>query len=111
MPDMEKPNDKNIVREGKFFAIISYVSFLCVITLALKKDNKFALYHAKQGLVLFVMEVAAFILSIIPLLGWLIGVFGYALFFLISVWGIMQAALGVYCRIPVITKISEEVIL
>ncbi|MDD5098024.1 MAG: hypothetical protein PHU59_06040 [Candidatus Omnitrophica bacterium] len=99
------------IRDGKFFAIISYVSFLCIISLVLKKDNKFALYHAKQGLVLFVLEVAAFILSIIPLLGWLIGIFGYAIFLLISIWGIMQAALGVYCRIPVISEISEKVIL
>jgi len=106
-----KTPDEDIVREGKFFAIISYVSFLCIITLILKKDNKFSLYHAKQGLVLFVMEVAAFILSIIPLLGWLIGVFGYALFLLVSVWGIMQAALGIYCRIPLVTDISEKVIL
>jgi len=108
---MAQTLEEDIVREGKFFAVISYVSFLCIITLALKKDNKFALYHARQGLVLFVMEVAAFILSIIPLLGWLIGVFGYAVFLLISIWGIMQAALGIYCRIPVITEISEKVIL
>ncbi|MCX5694868.1 MAG: hypothetical protein NT014_07130 [Candidatus Omnitrophica bacterium] len=99
------------IHEGKFFAVISYVSFLCIITLILKKDNKFALYHAKQGLVLFVMEVAAFILSIIPFLGWLIGIFGYALFLLVSLWGIMQAALGVNIRIPLITEISEKVVL
>jgi len=108
---MAAPQDEQQVREGKFFAIISYVSFLCIITLILKKDNKFALYHAKQGLVLFVMEVAAFILSIIPFLGWLIGIFGYALFLLTSLWGIMQAALGVNSRIPIVTDISEKVIL
>lgn len=108
---MTKLQDEEVIREGKFFAIISYVSFLCIISLVLKKDNKFALYHARQGLVLFVMEVAAFILSIIPLLGWLIGVFGYALFLLVSIWGIMQAALGIYCRIPVVTEFSEKVIL
>lgn len=99
------------IKEGKFFAIISYVSFLCIITLVLKKDNKFALYHARQGLVLFVMEVAAFILSIIPLLGWLVGVFGYTLFLLVSLWAILQAALGIYCRIPIITEISEKVVI
>jgi len=108
---MTNPQDEQEIREGKFFAVISYVSFLCIITLALKKNNKFALYHARQGLVLFVMEVVAFILSIIPLLGWLIGVFGYALFLLVSIWGIIQAALGLYCRIPVVTEISEKVIL
>lgn len=99
------------IREGKFFDVISYISFLCILTLVLKKNNNFALYHAKQGLVLFVMEVVAFILSIIPLLGWLIGIVGYALFLLISLWGIMQAALGIYCKLPVITEISEKVIL
>ncbi len=99
------------IRNGKFFAVISYVSFLCIITLILKKDNQFSLYHAKQGLVLFVMEVTAFILSIIPFLGWLIGIFGYTLFLLVSLWGIMQAALGIKSRIPIVTKISERVIL
>lgn len=105
------PQNEQEIREGKFFAIISYVSFLCIITLVLKKNNNFALYHAKQGLVLFVMEVAAFILSIIPLLGWLVGVFGYAIFLLVSLWAIMQAALGIYCRIPLVTKISEQVVI
>lgn len=108
---MTDPQNEQEIRDGRFFAIIAYVSFLCIITLVLKKDNKFALYHARQGLVLFVMEVAAFILSIIPLLGWLIGVFGYALFLLVSIWGILQAGLGIYCRIPVVTEISEKVIL
>lgn len=108
---MTNSQDEQEIKDGKFFAIISYVSFLCIITLILKKDNKFAFYHAKQGLVLFVMEVAAFILSIIPLLGWLIGVFGYMLFLLVSLWGIMQAALGIYCRIPFVSEISEKVVL
>jgi len=108
---MSTPQEEQEIREGKFFAIISYVVFLCIITLVLKKDNKFALYHARQGLVLFVLEVAAFILSIIPILGWLIGVFGYALFLLVSIWGIMQSALGIYCKIPVVSDIAEKVII
>jgi len=108
---MTPTQEEQEIVDGKFFAVISYISFLCVITLILKKSNKFALYHARQGLVLFVMEVAAFILSIIPLLGWLIGIFGYALFLLVSVWGIIQATLGVYCRIPVLSEISDKIVL
>ena len=108
---MANIHDEQEIREGKFFAVISYISFLCIITLVFKKNNNFALYHAKQGLVLFVMEVAAFILSIIPLLGWLVGVFGYALFLLISIWAIIHAYLGIYCRLPVISEIAEKVIL
>ncbi len=54
-------------QETKLFAAISYVGFLCIISLLLKKEDKFVLFHAKQGLVLFVFEVSSFILSIIPL--------------------------------------------
>lgn len=99
------------IEEGKFFAVISYITFLCIIALVLKKDNKFALYHAKQGLVLFVLEVASFILSIIPILGFLIGVTGLICFTLASVWGILQALMGNYCRIPLLSDIADKIIL
>lgn len=99
------------VQEGKFFAVISYVSFLCIISLVLKKDNKFALYHAKQGLVLFVFEVAAFIVSIIPLLGWFLGTFGLVIFSLFSIWGILQALMGNYERLPIISDIADKIII
>lgn len=103
--------DKQETQEGKFFAAISYISFLCIISLILKKDNKFALYHAKQGLVLFVFEVAGFILSIIPVLGWLIKIFGLALFVLISLWGILEALMGNFSRIPIVSDIADKIIL
>ena len=99
------------VQEGKFFAIISYISFLCIVSLVLKKDNKFALYHAKQGLVLFVFEVGAFILSIIPFLGFLIRIFGTVVLFLCSLVGILQALTGKCNRFPVISEIADNIIL
>jgi len=104
----EKEKD---MQEGKFFAVISYISFLCIISLAFKKDNKFALYHAKHGLVLFVLEVASFILSIIPLLGVLIKIFGLLVFTLLSLWGVLQSLMGNYSRIPIISKIADKIIL
>ncbi len=96
--------------EGKFFAIISYISFLCVITLLLKKDNNFAVYHAKQGLVLFVFEVIGFIISIIPILSWL-KIFGFWVVFFVCLWGILQAIKGNLCRIPLISKIADNITL
>ena len=53
---MEKPDklsDKQIM-EGKIFAILSYLSILCIIPLVFKRDNHFVLSHGKQGLVLFI---------------------------------------------------------
>ncbi|MBI5144164.1 MAG: zinc ribbon domain-containing protein, partial [Candidatus Omnitrophica bacterium] len=49
------PNDKEVL-EGKPFAILSYLWILCLVPLILKKENRFAMFHAKQGLVLFIGE-------------------------------------------------------
>lgn len=102
--------DKEI-QDGKFFAVISYVFFFCIITLLFKKENKFALYHAKQGLVLFVFEVCGFILSIIPVFTWLTHTVGFTLGVAVSVWGIIMALRGDYCRIILISKIADKVII
>lgn len=99
------------IAEGKFFAVISYISFFCIITLLLKKQNKFALYHAKQGLVLFVVEVVSLILSVIPILGWLLRVFGTLIFLLVAFWGILSALQGKLCRIPLISDIADKIVL
>lgn len=103
-------NEKE-AQEGRFFAVISYISFLCIVSLLLKKENKFAVYHAKQGLVLFVFEIVSFILSVIPILGWLMKTLGVFAFVLASLWGILQALKGNYPQIPVISKIAEKIIL
>ena len=99
------------VEEGKFFAVISYLGFLCIVALLLKKDNKFAVTHAKQGLVIFVLEVACFILSIIPFLGWILSRVGVAFFGIISLWGILLALMGSQERIPVISDIADKIII
>jgi uncharacterized membrane protein len=104
------PNNKEI-QEGKFFAVISYISFLCIVSLVLKKDNKFCLHHAKQGLVMFVFEVVCFIFSIIPILGWLIAWMGIIVFSLFSAWGVLQALMGNYSNLPGISGIAGKIVL
>lgn len=103
-----KGNAKD-TQEGKFFAVISYISFLCIVALVLKKDNKFALYHAKQGLVLFIIEVACFVLIIVPVLGWILRIFGSVILTLVSLWCILQALMGNYNRVPVVSEIADQI--
>jgi len=98
------------IQEGKFFAVISYISFLCIVSLILKKENKFALFHAKAGLVLFVLEVVCFVLSIIPVY-WLIKRLVVVLFVFISLLGILQAIRGSSKGIPIIRDFASKIIL
>lgn len=105
----QAPNKE--INEGKFFALISYISFLCLVTLLLKKKNKFALYHAKQGLVIFVMEVALTIIAIIPFLGWIIWSLGFIILSLVCLWAILEVLMGHYLKIPLVSDIAEKIVI
>jgi len=105
---MTKPEDKEI-KEGKIFAMISYWFILCILPLILKKDNKFAVHHGKQGLVLFIFLVAGFIFSIIPFLGQLVYRFVLFIYLLLLLWGTIQALMGNYSRIPVVSDIADKI--
>ena len=62
---MQQGFSKEDVLDGKIYALLSYLSILCIIPLILKKNNPFVLAHGKQGLVLFIAQVAVWILSIV----------------------------------------------
>ncbi|VAW16465.1 hypothetical protein MNBD_BACTEROID05-987 [hydrothermal vent metagenome] len=91
------------------FAIFSYFSFLCIIPLVFKKDNAFVLHHAKQGLILFVGEVAVFIAHII--LGMWIYQLGMTILLLLSLVGIITVFQGKCTKLPVIYKAASSITL
>ncbi len=101
--------DLKVIEEGKFFAIIGYISILCLVPLLLKKENKFALFHGKQGLVLFIFEVAAGILKAIPALGDLIFTIVFVVCGVLSLVGIVQVLMNQYWEMPVIGDIAKKV--
>lgn len=107
MATSERSSEKQIL-EGKVFAILSYLSILCIIPLVIKKDNAFVLSHGKQGLVIFVGQVAVFIISIV----WP-GIMKLGLFVsgIISLWGIVEVLRGNYVKLPVISDIADKITL
>ena len=50
--------------EGRMAAIMSYIPILCFIPLLNMKENKEAHFHARQGVILFLIEVLAIIFLI-----------------------------------------------
>ena len=100
--------EDKVIQDGKIFAVIGYLGILCLIPLLFKKDNKFALFHGKQGLVIFIGEVALGIISIVPFIGWLVGFFGVLIFGILSLVGIIQALMGNYWRVPAIADIADK---
>ena len=107
MASPERTSEKQIL-DGKIFAVLSYLSILCIIPLVVKKDNPFVLSHGKQGLVIFLGQVAVFIASIV-----LPGIMRLGLFVLgvISFWGIIEVLRGRYVRLPVIADVADKITL
>ena len=104
-----KRNEDSDIVEGKIFAVIAYLSIFCIIPLVLKKDNTFVLSHGKQGLVIFVAEVAVFIIHII--FGqWFLRL-GIFILGILSFIGIIKSLKGEYVRLPVISDIADKITL
>ena len=102
-------NELKVIEEGRFFALVGYISVLCFVPLLLKKENKFALFHGKQGLVLFIFEVAASILKAIPALGDLIFTLVFVICGVFSLVGAVQVLMNQYWEMPVIGDIAKKV--
>jgi fumarate reductase subunit D len=100
-------SDVDPVVEGKPWAILAYLSILCFIPLIMKRDNPFVLYHAKQGLLLFVGSILFSVSAIIPVIGF-IGALGNIAVLVLSIIGIMSALVGKYWKAPVIGKIAAS---
>ena len=55
--DDSKSFNKKDIDSGKGMAILSYIGILALIPFLAEKKNKFVIYHAKQGMNLFICEI------------------------------------------------------
>jgi len=98
--------------EGRLWAFLAYLLSIIgfVLVLLLKKDNKFAMYHAKQSLVLFIFAVIiAVVGSIVPVLGWFIILpVGNVLVLVLAIIGIINALTGKQKPLWLIGKYADK---
>jgi uncharacterized membrane protein len=99
------------IREGAPFAALSYVFFLWILAFIWRKDNRFAYFHAKQGVVIFIGEVVFAVLSNLPVIGKIFYVVGLILFLCLSLYGVYSSLSGKLVRIPIVHDISEKFII
>lgn len=102
-------NEDHIVKEGKLFAIVAYIGILCLLPILIKKENKYALHHGKQGLVIFISFVIVGFLPIIPILGWVLSPILFIILVIFSLIGIIQAATGNYWRAPIVADLADKI--
>ncbi len=93
--------------EGRMAAIMAYIPFLCFVPLLTMKENKEARFHARQGVMLFLIELVA-VLFLIDAISDL--VFKGILFLAaaLSVAGIAFAVKGKNYKLPIIGDLAEK---
>ena len=61
--DNTKDYEKRDIESNKMMAILAYFGPLCFIPYFTSKESKFAMYHARQGINLFIIEAVVAIIS------------------------------------------------
>lgn len=109
MPTKPKAKSSAASQNEVVFAILAYIGILFIVPLLAAKDSKFAMYHANQGLVLFLAELiagfAAAILSV-ALIGFLLMPLVWLVSFILMIIGIMNAANKQMKPLPIIGGIT-----
>ncbi|MDR1408459.1 MAG: zinc ribbon domain-containing protein [Tannerella sp.] len=115
MTEVTPTPDKD-VQDNKLYAILAYFSILFLIPLLAAKESPYARFHANQGCILFILDIAVwivlFIISfitalILPSLLFIIGIINLLLYLglaVLVVIGIINAAKGEKKELPFIGK-------
>ena len=92
---------------GVFLTVIGFV-----IAIATKKDDKYVMYYGKQGLVLFIAWVVAWVASMIliwiPILGWIVMMVLYLGTVVLWIFGIVYSLSGEMKPVPIIGQFADK---
>lgn len=104
--------DQGDIEKNKGMAVLSYIGILCLIPLLAAKESKYAQFHAKQGLVLFIVWVILGVLYAIPgvnvvmfFIGWIL----WLLLAILAIMGIVNSLQGKYWKMPVLGGMAEKI--
>ena len=97
--------DMKDVEENRAITYLSYLGLLFLVPMLVKKDSKFAQFHAKQGLVL---TVACFIGSfLIPVFG--LGLLIYLGVLILSIMGLLSVNNGEMKELPLVGDLAKKI--
>jgi len=95
-------------REIDAISVLSYLGVLFLVPLLARKEDEFSQFHAKQGMVLFLGELATILVGWIPFLGWFVGGLLWLGWLALSVLGIVNVVQGKREQLPVIGQLADK---
>ena len=101
MSEEQKELKNEDIEKNKTEAFLSYFWIISLYFYLSKKKSKFVQFHAKQGIVLFLLSFA----TIVPFFGQLFAL----LLVVISIVAMIRAYNGEWYKIPVIYDLSKKI--
>lgn len=93
---------------GVLFTVIGFI-----VVYATRKDDKYAMYYGKQGLVLFIawviVSVVGWIIGWVPVIGWLIMALLWLGMVLLWIFGMISSLSGEMKPIPIIGEFADKI--
>ena len=90
-------------------ALFAYLSiFILIPLLTDAKNNPFVKFHIKQGLALIVFEVIAYVIAVVPKLGWLIGWLLWVVATVLGFVGVINVLSNKEHELPLIGKFGDK---
>jgi uncharacterized membrane protein len=98
-----KPDQKDVT-ENRAITYLSYLGILFLVPLLVKKESKFAVFHAKQGLV---MTVAWFLGGFLYI--FFVGILIHLALVIFSIMGLVSVNDGEMKKLPIIGDLAEKI--
>lgn len=101
--------DAQDIEKNKAIACLSYICILFLVPLLAEKGSKFAQFHAKQGMTLFIFWVVVdFALALVPFLGWMLLPIVNFLFIIVSIIALVKTLSGAAWEIPIVSDLAKK---
>lgn len=103
MKTMEKTNYAESVQDGKTIGLIAYFTIIGLIIAFVmnnEKKNVFASFHIRQSLGLMLTGFVFGLVNVVPILGWIISLFGSVFLLILWVIALIGAVNGEQKEVP-----------
>jgi len=107
---VEKKTEKGKeIEEGKVFAALSYIPIIGLIFLFAAKENRFTLFHAKQGAILTGFFILGYILTFVIRGAWFLGILILIPALIGMVMGAIKSLGEEKFKIPLVSDLAEKI--
>ena len=104
-PSAEITKSSLVPQDEKLLSALGYISFLCVLPLALRQKSEFCQFHGKQGLVITLIFI------LFAWLGWMsvaMAILIGLIHVVIAGLGLVSAFRGKKWKIPIIAQMAQK---